>query len=400
MLITHEARDLLLPCPRDKLRNSHIIIVGGRYDRGAVWGPARSCLAFSQTLRTIFQNSFVEHQLLFWSFHLACSLIHKAYSLCIRKSALSARWMHNNDANLHNNNNDTHNHNHNKNHDNDISNDSNNNNSSISNTMNDETDDGGYGAQFRAEDGCDDDVREYYDSLTPEIIGNGWFDQRLSTLHNGINLAAGRSFFANPRARDSMPSDIPVRHPLRALAWVLAQAPEGSTVRVYCYMLTDPFAIDLIIHHGANKTVQVILHPDNKNRSRLEEFFQDHGRVARRAFRDRLQVRVANTGLIRGHKYCSMHDKSIITDNHCTFGSYNLSCPARYQSWESLHIADVDPLQVHRFDRVWNSLARRTLQGVTGWTNLAPPSPASGAGGGGCSSSSRKRARSSAPTVH
>ena len=172
------------------------------------------------------------------------------------------------------------------------------------------------------------------------------------------------------------------------------KAPEGSTVRVYCYMLTDPFAIDLlIIRHGANKTVRVIPHPDNKNRSRLEEFFQDHGRIARRAFRDRLQVRVANTDLIRGYNCCSMHDNSIITDNHCTFGSYNMSCPARYQSWESLYIADVDPSQVQRFDRVcWNSLAHRNLQDVKGWAKLAPSSPARGGrgrgapGGGGSSS--------------
>ena len=93
--------------------------------------------------------------------------------------------------------------------------------------MNDETDDGGYDAQFRAEDGCDDDVREYYDSLTPEIMGDGWFDQRLSTLHNGINLAAGRSFFANPRARDSMPSSVPARHPLRGLALRLCCEPRA-----------------------------------------------------------------------------------------------------------------------------------------------------------------------------
>lgn len=246
--------------------------------------------------------------------------------------------------------------------------------------MNDESDDGGYDDQFRAEDGCDDDVREYYESLTPEILGDGWFDQRLSTLHNGVDLAAGRSFFAEPRPRDRQPSNVPARHPLRALAWVLAQSPVGSTVRVYCYMLTDPYAIDLLIHHGADKTVQVILHPDNKNTSRLEEFFNDHGNIARRAFRDRLQVRVANTSLYRNHNYSSMHDKSVITTNHCTFGSYNLSCPARYQSWESLYIAEVEPSQVQRFDQVWNSLARRTIQDVH--ADLAPPSPVRGRRGG------------------
>lgn len=233
-----------------------------------------------------------------------------------------------------------------------------------------DSDNGGYGALFQAEDDCDDDVRDYYDSLTPEVLGSGWFDQRLQTLHRGIDITPGRSFFAAPRRRDAEPSDIPVRHPLRALAWVLAQAPVNSTVRVYCYMLTDPFAIDLLIHHGVDKSVLIILHPDNKNKSRLLGFFNDHGNVARRAFRDRLQVRIADTSR---YNYTSMHDTSIITDGHCTFGSYNLSCPARYQSWESVYIADSEQSQVARFDQIWVSLAHRSIQTV--YPNLAPPSP-------------------------
>ena len=237
---------------------------------------------------------------------------------------------------------------------------------------NNDSDDGGYDAQFQAEAACDDDVRAYYESLTPDVLGSGWFDQRLGTLHDGIDIAAGRSFFADPRNRDNEPSDIPARHPLRALAWVLAQAPERSTVRLYCYMLTDPYAIDLLIHHGRDKTVRIILHPDNKNVSRLQEFFNDHGNIARRAFRDRLQVRVADTERYTGTTYTSKRDTSIITANHCTFGSYNLSCPARYQSWESLYVADFDQSQVQRFDRVWDSLARRTIQALH--PHLTPPS--------------------------
>jgi len=114
-----------------------------------------------------------------------------------------------------------------------------------------ESDDGGYDAAFQAEDDCDDDVREYYDSLTPEVLGSGWFGQRLNTLRHGINISPDRTFYGASRRRDSQPSDLPARHPLRALAWVLAQAPVNSTVRVYCYMLTHPVAIDILIRHEA-----------------------------------------------------------------------------------------------------------------------------------------------------
>ena len=181
------------------------------------------------------------------------------------------------------------------------------------------------------------------------------------------------------------------------LSWVLDQAPARSTVRVYCHMLTDPHAIDLIIHHGADKTIRIILHPDDKNKSCLEEFFQDYGRVARRAFHDRLYVRVANTALYCGNNYCCVHDKSIITVHHCTFGSYDLSCPARYQNWESLYIADMEPWQVERFDQIWNSLAHRTIQNV--YADLAPPSSTGRHHGGSCADSPSgggKRAQSSA----
>lgn len=140
-----------------------------------------------------------------------------------------------------------------------------------------DSDDVGYGAQFQAECDCDDDRRVYYDSLTPEVLGSGWFDQGLVNLHQGIDITSSRSFFASPRANDTQPSNIPARHPLRALAWVLAEAPVNSTVRIYCYMLTDPFAIKLLIHHGSNKTIQIILHTDIKNKSRLQEFLMTTG---------------------------------------------------------------------------------------------------------------------------
>jgi len=233
---------------------------------------------------------------------------------------------------------------------------------------NDDDDHIGYSVRLKAKRKCEepDDVRAYYDSLTPEVLGTGWFDQRLETLHDGIDIADGRSFFSDPRTEDTEPSDIPARHPLRAISWMLAQAPVDSTVRMYCYMLTDPYAIDLLIHHGGDKDIQIILHPDNKNLNRLEEFFDEYGRVARRAFH-RMEVRIADTSR---YAYNYTHDKSIITTKHCTFGSYNLSYPARYQSFESLHIADCEQSQIDRFDRLWDSLERRTILALC--PNLAP----------------------------
>jgi hypothetical protein len=77
---------------------------------------------------------------------------------------------------------------------------------------------------------CDSDVRAYYDSLTPDTIGNGWFDHRMARLHEGLNIANSRTFYTGPRRDHPSPAQLPALHPLRALDWVLEQAPAGSTV--------------------------------------------------------------------------------------------------------------------------------------------------------------------------
>jgi hypothetical protein len=224
-----------------------------------------------------------------------------------------------------------------------------------------------------ADRACDDDVRAYYDSLTPDTIGNGWFDQRMTLIHEGLDIENSRTFYNEPRRNYPSPAQLPALHPLRALAWVLEQAPAGSTVRVYCYMMCCPMAIDILIHHGANKTVKIIMNPSGQTTNRLEEFFQDHGRISRRAFRDRLQVRVANVnGANCCGRYTSLHDNSVMTDLHTTFGSYNFTDAARYQNWESLHVADSEPSHAAHFDAIWNPLAGRNVQVV--YPALAPAS--------------------------
>ena len=46
---------------------------------------------------------------------------------------------------------------------------------------------------------------------------------------------------------------------MRAIAKVLESTVENSTFRIKCYRLTDCFAIDLLLHHGADRDIQVIV---------------------------------------------------------------------------------------------------------------------------------------------
>jgi hypothetical protein len=129
-------------------------------------------------------------------------------------------------------------------------------------------------ATERAEDDVDEQVRNYCDSITAEGMGNGWFDRGLSTFHDRVNLPERRTFYSSPRSLVEIerPVDTPDNHPLRAIAWMMNDAPDRSTIRVFAYMLTDLPAIDLLAHHVAIKTVQVISQDSRKTRERLNSF--------------------------------------------------------------------------------------------------------------------------------
>lgn len=208
-------------------------------------------------------------------------------------------------------------------------------------------------------------VRQYYESLSHDDLGSGFFHRQLAEFHNGPNLPVDRFFYSAPRSLDEIrsPEMTPPNHPLRAIAWILNNAPENSKVRVYCYRLTDPVAIDLLIHAGDTKTVQVILHDNQKTRSALKEFFELYGTIAKRALLENVEIRLANlTGTPCASRNVQMHDKSVITDAYTTFGSYNLSAFARVGNWESLCV--VDTQQVHRdnFDAIWDSISTRQFE--------------------------------------
>jgi len=229
-----------------------------------------------------------------------------------------------------------------------------------------ETSDGILKTMERAEDSADEYVQSYCDLMTSERMGtDGWFDSTLHDLHAGINLSERRTFYSSPRSLDeiSQPERTPENHPLRAIAWVLEQARSRSVVRIFCYMLTDLAAIDLLIHHGASKTIRIITQDSRKTRERLNEFFSLYGTVSKRAFLERVHVRLANlSGTPCASRNVQMHDTSVITERHTTFGSYNLTALGRVGNWESLTVVDTEQLHIDRFDSIWNDIEGREIE--------------------------------------
>jgi len=124
-------------------------------------------------------------------------------------------------------------------------------------------------------------VKSYYESLTLDDIGRGFLHRALETFHIGPNLPTDRDFYTSPRRLNEIecPERTPLDHPLRAIAWILNDAPANTIIRVFCYRLTDPIAIDLLIHAGATKTVQVILHDNTETRNALKEFVDMYGAI-------------------------------------------------------------------------------------------------------------------------
>jgi len=165
--------------------------------------------------------------------------------------------------------------------------------------MSDETSDGILEVMERAGDSADEYVQSYCDAMTNERMGGGWFDSALHDLHAGVNLSYRRTFYSSPRSEISQPERTPPDHPLRAIARVLEQAQAQSVVRIFCYMLTDLPAIDLLIHHGASKTIRIITQESRKTRERLNEFFSLYRTVSKRAFLEHVHVRLANFRVLR-----------------------------------------------------------------------------------------------------
>jgi hypothetical protein len=205
-------------------------------------------------------------------------------------------------------------------------------------------------------------IQQYYASLTPDLQGLGFFDTRLASFHEGPNLPEDRHFYTAPKSLSHLqdPASTPRDHPLRAIAWILETAAPNSVVRVLSYSLTDPIAIDLLIHAGATREVKVILHPNEKSRRAMKEFVDQHGK---NAFLENMEVRLANlSGSPCESRLVQMHDKSIITENYTTYGSYNLSSFARVGNWESLCVTDTHPKCRDAFDRIWEAIPERQAE--------------------------------------
>jgi hypothetical protein len=206
-------------------------------------------------------------------------------------------------------------------------------------------------------------IQQYYASLTPDLRRLGFFDNRLASFHEGPNLPEDRHFYTAPKSLSHLhdPASTPRDHPLRAIAWILETAAPSSVVRVFSYSLTDPIAIDLLIHAGATREVKVILHPKEKSRRAMKQCVDQHGN---NAFLENMEIRLAN---LLGDSQCEsrlvqMHDKSIITDNYTTYGSYNLSSFARVGNWESFCVTDTHPKCRDAFDRIWEAIPERQAE--------------------------------------
>ena len=208
-------------------------------------------------------------------------------------------------------------------------------------------------------------VVEHYQSLLPDDLGSGFFQRGLESFHQGPDLPGDAAFFTTPRSLLTIHryDETPAKHPLRSIAWILNEAAENTTIRVFCYRLTDIVAIELLVHAGSKCEVQVILCPDAANERGLNDFVDAVGPIGRNAILENMEIRLANlSGSHCESRKVAMHHKSIITDRYAAVGSYNLSTFARVGNWEELFVVPTVQRHKDRFDELWDQLYTRPME--------------------------------------
>lgn len=164
-----------------------------------------------------------------------------------------------------------------------------------------------------------------YVLVPEEYQGNGWFDQRMEMLKNGIDLNAKTIYHTVPRPFDKSGTDVPRHHPLRAIAAVFDQAPPMSVIRIKGCRITDFFAFDFIFRYATSHHICIIIDYINKDPKTLHEtkntvraiskFLEFYKRYQSYQLFNAIEMRVADTADTSGGKCCphglsSMHQKS------------------------------------------------------------------------------------------
>jgi hypothetical protein len=134
--------------------------------------------------------------------------------------------------------------------------------------------------------------------------GSRWYLDHMETFHENTTAHAGGCYYSFPLAYSA---PLPSQHPLRVIAKIMDDAPRGSVVRVYAYMLTDFDAIDLLVK-GPN-----------------------------------------------GSRFTQMQIKGVLTESLSAFGSYNLTYPAKHASWEMITLKNTAATDIEFFENLWAS---------------------------------------------
>lgn len=195
----------------------------------------------------------------------------------------------------------------------------------------------------------------------------GWFIPQMARYHEGVNIMDGTRFFSQPREEDQQPLDTTEDHPLRAVAAAMEAAPDGSVIRVYAYSLTDPYFIDLIIHHCKTKLIHVILEPNKisvdvtkRVCSNFDAIMTGDSEPAKAILQStNIVFRVANCS--PHFPETSMHMKGIITNDWTLLGSYDFSIAARYKNWEQLLCVRSNQVDRLWFEALWGNLVGRDI---------------------------------------
>lgn len=227
-------------------------------------------------------------------------------------------------------------------------------------------------------------------SDTGTDVGTGWYFPNLENFE-ASSFTFGDCFQCSPSGNTSL-TNLPGDHPIRAIFSLfksaLAQFCNQSytrevVIRIYCYLLTDIFIIDLLLHYNKVFPLRVILHPSVttfKAVRKSAKFLLERGLQAGTIGRDGAPSQLLNTLSVRAvnldglAEFSSMHRTDIIFDEVSLVGSYNLTTNARKNNWEQMTLIKTKEETVKEFDNLWNELQNRQVNLHEPNRNLLPSS--------------------------
>jgi PLD-like domain len=225
-----------------------------------------------------------------------------------------------------------------------------------------------------------------YFATTDATSGPGWYVNSLPN-DGSTSFKVGNFFNCSPSWQTRLEA-LPGDHPIRAIFSLFKLAfhrywrcDDDVKVRLYCYQLTDPYILDMLLHYCRFFPIHVILHPQLHTFKKVRENADDFLERAKASgvfatvgapelLVNLIQVRAVTLDNLGDNAF--VHRKGIMISDMSLVGSYNLSTNARKNNWETMDLIETNAKALEEFDKLWKKLEDRQVNLLSPRKDLLP----------------------------